>query len=725
MMEDGFFGRRREIAKTRRALSQARLVTLTGAGGVGKTRLAMETAARISQAFPDGVWPVELAPVPDGTLVAKTAATALGGIQAWSARRPQDHLADFLADRRLLIVLDNCEHLLEGCATFVDMLLRRAPALHVLATSRQTLGVEGEHVLAVPPLPVPDPARLPSTAALARCESVRLLLARTMRPTTPRAPGGEPGFVLTTANRRAVATLCTRLEGIPLAIELAAARLGELPLEQVAGQLDDRFTLPTAGGRPAPHRQRTLRNTIDWSHELCTPPQRLLWARLSVFAGGFDLDAAESVCAGAGLDGADILDLVDDLVTRSIIQRVETDGAVRYRMLETIREFGRERLAVSGETRRVACRHRDHYLGLAERAAARWCGPAQRDVLALLRAEHDNLQAALEWSLADPAEAGAALALAAALRYHWCVNGYRHEGRRWLDRALAASPESSPARPTALWAAAWVSLQQGDHEAVAARLEECALLAAERGDEVARAYVLTWRGANAIFQARAAEAIGLLDQAIAVHRRAGDPSGVLTSICLLVTACTDAGDLDRGRAIAERGLSASEELDEHYWRSYILCALGWNTWMRGDDATAEDHLRRALAIELELHDAVGTVSAIEPLSWIAESRGEYFHAARLSAAAGVVRQLTGIPPLLSPNAAVQHARCEQGILQALGKAEARTSRIHARRSCRTIEHAVDYALAVPSVAARSSDSTSRPPESLRTPAQPETATPAR
>lgn len=410
-----FVGRRRDIAEIRRRLADVRLLTLTGVGGVGKTRLALEVAAAARKGFADGVWLVDLAPVQDPATVAEVTATALG-MPDLSARPAVEQLAAYLAERQCLILLDNCEHLVDACAALADALLSAAPGLRVLATSRQTLDLAGEHVFTVAPLSVPD-------------EAVELL--------RDRAAAHRPEFDVTDANRAAVTRLCTRLDGLPLAIELAAARLRTLTVDQVTDRLEDRFALLTGGSRAARPRQRTLRALIDWSYELCTPAERLLWNRLSVFAGGFGLDAAEGVCADAadamveGISRADVLDLLDRLVAQSVVLITEREGQPRYWLLETIRQYGAEKLAESGEGDRVRVLHRDFHRGLAERIADGWYGPGQEEGLARLRAEHGNLRIALEQS--DPSP-------------RW----------RWPPRcASTGAPTASSARADGGWSVPW------------------------------------------------------------------------------------------------------------------------------------------------------------------------------------------------------------------------------------------------------------------------------
>lgn len=389
--------RRRELADIKNLVSAHRLVTLTGVGGVGKTRLALRFAEEIRSSFEDGAWVVELGSVQDGGLLTQTVAAALG-LREQSTRSLDAQLAEHLAHRRMLIILDNCEHLLGHCASFADGLLHTADQLRLLATSRTTLGIGGEHLFTVPPLPVPlcygdsgqgDSGHGPTPAS----EAVELLV--------DRARVVQPGFTVTEENGDAVVALCTRLDGLPLAIELAATRLRSLGVEQVVERLADRFRLLTGGSRVALPRQQTLRALIDWSYDLCSPEEQLLWTRLSVFTGGFDLCAAEHVCAGADLPPEHVLDRVSHLVAQSILLTEQRAGRVHYRMLETIQEYGRERLGESGEEGRLRQRHRDHYLDLVERITAQWCGPEQADGLRRLRAEQDNLRAALDWSASE------------------------------------------------------------------------------------------------------------------------------------------------------------------------------------------------------------------------------------------------------------------------------------------------------------------------------------
>ncbi|MEV1069582.1 LuxR C-terminal-related transcriptional regulator [Streptomyces sp. NPDC050263] len=637
-----FVGRRSDIAEIRRILGSARLLTLTGVGGVGKTRLALEAASASRKAFPDGTWLVDLAPLREPSSVASAAATAVG-IADLGVRPTLDQLAGHLAGRRALIVLDNCEHLVEACAELAGRLLSAGPELHILATSRQTLGIAGEHVLIVSPLSVPD-------------EAVELL--------RDRATALRPGFRITDANWDAVTRLCEGLDGLPLAIELAASRLRTLTVEQAADRLEDRFTLLTGGSRTARPHQRTLRALIDWSYELCGPAERLLWSRLSVFTGSFALDAAEEVCAGEGVPRHEVLDLLDRLVSQSVVLTTDYEGLPRYRLLETIRRYGRERLAESGEEEHLLRRHRDFYLTLASHIADHWYGPGQENALARLRAEHANLLVALDCA-GDPQ---ATLALAAALRFHWCAGGFLGEGRRRLDRALKAAPEPTPARARALWAAAWVALLQGDHSTADEWLAEAGELGERLDDPVVGAYVTGLRGSSALFQGRLEEAESLFEHAIATHP--ADDGGAVAVFVLFQLAATrthlrkpHAAETG-GRAVV---LAAAH--GERWGRAHALWALGYDAWARGDREACMALTRAGLEIERGFNDYIATALMLELLAWATASSGEYERAGGLlGAVRGLWQDIGTDISAFGPQMAEYHVRCEESVLGALGRA---------------------------------------------------------
>ena len=475
-----FVGRRHEIDEVRRLLYSARLVTLIGPGGVGKTRLALRAAADLERDFADGVWFVDLAPLEDAELLADTVAAAVG-VRDQSASQVTATLLEFLADKQLILVLDNCEHLVDACAALTDSLLRAAPGLRIVATSRQSLGIAGEQLMVVPPLAIPEPDQpQPPVEELAAYDAVSLFIQR--------ATAVSPGFRLTESNASAVARVCAMLDGIPLAIELATVRLRSLSVDQIQQRLADRFQLLTAGSRTAVPRQRTLRSLIYWSYELCTAEERTLWARASVFAGDFDLAAAEAVCVGPDLPVEVVMDVLDGLIDKSILSVVEQNGSIRYKMLETVRAFGLESLAASGDRAAMLRSHRDYYGAMAAEVNQQWFGWDQVSWFARLRAERANLRTALDFCLTEPDEAPAGLALAADLWPCWIAGGQPSEGRHWLDRALEQAPEASPTRGMALLVAAWAAAQQEDVAAALSLLTECRVVAQQYGDVATLAY---------------------------------------------------------------------------------------------------------------------------------------------------------------------------------------------------------------------------------------------
>ena len=426
-----FVGREKELAEVKRLLEDNRLLTLTGSGGCGKTRLALAAADELLGGFEDGVWLVELASLADPSLVQAAVASDLG-VREQPGSTSAEVLLGYLRNKEMLLVLDNCEHLVEACAVLAEALLRTCPSLRILATSREAFGVVGETRLAVPPLSLPDPRRLPAVEDLAHYEAANLFVER--------AKAVKSEFALTEENAMSVAQICYRLDGIPLAIELAAARVKVLSAGQIAARLDDRFALLTDGGRTALARQRTLEAAVDWSYELISQGERKLLRQLSVFAGGFTLEAAEAVCSGFPADNelgqGEVLDGLSRLVDKSLVFVAERGGGARYRLLETIRQYGREKLEVSGEAEEIRRRHAGFFLELAERAGPELKGPRQGEWLECLDTEHDNLRAAMRW-MDEEGEAEDAARLAWALWLFWFHRGHQEEGRRWIEGVLA------------------------------------------------------------------------------------------------------------------------------------------------------------------------------------------------------------------------------------------------------------------------------------------------
>ncbi|HKS47735.1 MAG TPA: LuxR C-terminal-related transcriptional regulator [Amycolatopsis sp.] len=646
-----FVGRRREISEVRRLLSVARLVTLTGVEGVGKTRLAEEVAAASGRSFADGVWLVDLASVRDPGLVARAVVSSLGMLDQ-STRAAEEQLVDHLAGRQVLVVLDNCEHLLDACAALCDRLLRTCARLKIVTTSRELLGGPGEHVYPVMPLSLPSSAEAPSSA---EHDAPALLIERA------RAVGVDRP--LTEETREAVVKLCERLDGIPLAIELAASHLRSLSLEEILERLEDRST---GGARTSLPRERTLRTLIDWSYELCSAEERLLWARLSVFAGGFTLEAAEGVCGGPDLLEISIMDSIDRLVAQSVVLPAPAEGPPRYRMLEIIREYGWRRLAEHGEATRLKDRHRDYHVELAERIASGWNGPGQEAALARLRTDHGNLQVALEWSTSRRDGARKALALVAALRYHWCADGFVSEGRRWIDRALKVAEGRSDCtteRIRALWVSAWVMLLQGDQEPAGVALQVCGLLARLVGDQRSRGWATGFHATSAMLRGQLAEAIETSLRAIENHPGEDDLVGM--ALCQLAIAQAHAGD-EWASTTARRAIALADQHGERWSKSYALWALGFDARVHGELPTAAAYARSGLEIQRGFNDHVGTALMIELLTWIAAAGGEHRNAAvLLGAIRSIWRRIGTSIGAFGPHLAEQHTACEETVAAAL------------------------------------------------------------
>ncbi|NMH77432.1 ATP-binding protein [Pseudonocardia xinjiangensis] len=657
-----FIGRKPELAEVRRLLGSSRLLTLTGPGGVGKTRLAVEAGLRIRRAFPDGTWLVDLAAIDDVTRLADAVAAALG-VEELSARGAKEQVRDFLADRLALVILDNCEHLRDGCAELVDHMLRIAPRLRVVATSRQPLEIAGEHVLTVEPLAFPDVDGAVALEDMSRCDAVALLI--------DRATAVQPSFALHSGNRDAVVSLCARLDGLPLAIELAASRLRSLSVEQVVARLDDRFALLTRGNPLALSRQQTLRALIDWSHALCTEEQRLLWARLSVFPGEFDLEAVENVCGGPGVVPAAVVDLVDDLVARSVVVARLTSRGVRYRMLETIRQYGGEILAASGQECEVRRRHRDHYVRTAAELCERWCGPDQSDILTRLRLENINFEAAMDFSLAEPGEEDVALELVSALRYHWTLGGFLAAGHRRLEQVLRAAHHPTRARGDALWVAAWVALLVGQRDTAAARVEECEQLARDLDDEHLQAYGHLLRGSIGLFSGDLTSAAEQFDRGISLMRRCGDTAAVLWGSFQYSLVLSHTGDHAAAQERCEESIRLARRHGEEWAQGAAMWAQAFDRWRSGDvggdlDGSAEAQARRALAMTPNAN-LVSTVLTVELLAWIAASRQRPEEAARLLGASAAMWESFGADiAAFGPDFAEHSAACRETVITHLG-----------------------------------------------------------
>jgi non-specific serine/threonine protein kinase len=630
-----FVGRTREVASAEKLLSGTRLLTLTGPGGVGKTRLALRIAAEVRKAFRDGVWLVELAALEDPDLLVQAAATTLG-IRDWSSRPTQDVLLEYLADKHVLLVLDNCEHLIDACADFVQVLLSVAPDLRVLATSRESLRISGEQLMRVPPLSLPDADRMPRADEVERYEAIKLLSQR----------AADPGFALTPDTISPAIRLCRRLDGIPLAIELAAVRLKTMSIEQLLSGLEHRFSLLTGGSSMALPRHQTLRETVDWSFDLCPPDERKLWARASVFAGEFDLDAAETVCSGDGISPDDVVVLVANLVEKSILTRSDgTHGQqARYHMLDTLRRYGQEKLRAADEERQVRQRHCDWYQCLAEQAAAEWFGPNQAQWVTRLRREHTNLRAAIEFCLAERADVQAGLRIAGALWCYWMPCGFLAEGRQWIEGLLPLAPEPTRARGTALWVYSWAASHQGEPTASDDSAEQCRRMAEQLGDSQMAAYGLQVAGLSALSRGDLADARSFCAEAWRRHRALGHfASPAVMALMQQGFVAGLQGDFDQAVDYAEECVRIAREHGEHWTRSWGLVVLGLALWLRGDHREAIPPLRESIAIKRTLHDLFGLGMAVEFLAWSLTRTDLHEEAAGLFGALERIWPLVGVP----------------------------------------------------------------------------------
>ena len=592
-----FIGRQAELAEAAGHLAAGhRLLTLTGSGGCGKTRLALQVAAGAVDDFPDGAWLIELAALTEPQLVAQAVASVLD-IRDEPGRDLVDVMAEALAVRRLLLVLDNCEHLLLACAELAERLLERCPGVHILATSQETLGVAGEAVTRVAPLALPKP-----TDPLDRMAATDAVALFVDRATLTRSD-----FALIEANRAAVAAICRRLDGIPLAIELAAARVNLLSAAQIAERLDDRFRLLSGGSRTALPRHQTLRATFDWSHDLLSEPEQTLFRRLAVFAGGWTLEATEAIGAGgdgrAGPGGGDTLDLLDRLVSRSLVVVEEQDGASRFRLLETVRQYATERLVAAGDMPVMRARHLAWCAALARAAEPNLTGPDQAEWLHRLAAEYDNLRAAMEWAASETDSAHELLQLAADLWRFWLVRGHWTEGREWLARALAANTATRDATMArALGAAGDLATEQGDHEAASPLLAASLELWQEVDEAEGIAKALNQLGilARARFEYDASR--GLFVDALAIRRSTGNRRGMAVSLRNLGVLAFLQQDHETARALYEEALPLAREVQDKRVIASITYALAAVVAEDGDRQGALLLGKEGLGLARELGD---------------------------------------------------------------------------------------------------------------------------
>ena len=628
-----FVGREREKQEVERLLGATRLLTITGTGGSGKTRLAQEVARDLSEDYQDGVWLAELAAVAEGSLVVGAVAEVLG-VPEQPGRPPGATLVDALRDKHLLLVLDNCEHVVDSVAHLAEYLLRSCPGLRILATSREILGAAGEVYWQAPPLSGPDPANEDTPEELEGYESVRLFVQR--------ARYRNPAFVLTGQNAGAVAEICARLEGIPLAIELAAARVG-FSVQEIARRLDDSLRLLTSGNRTATPRQRTLRGALDWSHDLLSEPERVLFRRLSAFTGGWTLEAVEVVGSGDGIEEQEVLDLLSGLVDKSLVLAEATgEGTLRYRLLDPVRQYARERVRERSESKAVRLRHARWCLEMVEEARGGLQGPEQASWVGVMQKEHANAQAALSWSL--EAEPETALRLAASLGYFWYRYGRIGEGRHWLEAVLARTDGvESDTRAKTLRLAGVLSEESGLYERAEKLHEQGLALYRWLGNNEGVAASLTSLGALAYAVGDLERAMLLTQESLELKRELGDERALMSSRNNLGEMMQKAGRLAEAQVLFEENLKSDEILGDEWGTAVSRLNMGILAIEQRDLTRSVTLLLEALRAFVRLGDEDASTECLDSLAGAAGARGDWVRAATLFGAAEAAREELGTP----------------------------------------------------------------------------------
>ncbi|MCX5208356.1 LuxR C-terminal-related transcriptional regulator [Kitasatospora sp. NBC_00240] len=679
-----FVGRRQDIGAVKGALSEARVVTLTGAGGVGKTRLAMRVATELRRAFADGVRFVDLSTATDPAAMRSSVVDALG-IHDQSTRDSTDVIADFLRDRQMLLVLDNCEQIAGDCASLVNALIRRSPRIRILATSRERLWVTGEYVWRVPSLSVPDkegeadgartstaPAEYPSLALFAE----RAAMVGGTSPDREDWPD--------------VAELCRMLDGLPLAIELAAAQTRMFSPAQLVRRFDERLGSLRGLDRAAPPRHRTLEAAIDWSHELCSPAERLLWARASVFAGWFGLDAVEGVCSGEGLPREKVIDTIAGLVDKSVLVPEEHLGEVRYRLLETLARYGRARLREAGDEKTLTRRHRDWYLRLAEQMAAEWFGPDQLEWARRLQREYLNLRAAMEYSLAPPlGEGRVGLRFTAALMPYWYGGCQLSEGRVWLERALASDREPTLARAMSLRNLASICAILRDFPVAEGALRECRALADHLHDPLVAAQTAATEAHLAVIRSDYATALDRATAALAFPGYAVRPERAAL-LPTLAIACALLGDYDGAASAFEEAQRCSAESGARFDLSWALVGRAIAALFAGENRAVIRFAREAMVIARDFHNALCISKAPTLLFCSTAADGDFTRGAVLLGVQRRICHALGVSGLANDAETVLINATTSQIRKELGERSFEAA--VARGFALDLDEAIDYAL---------------------------------
>ncbi len=723
-----FVGREREIAEIRSLVREARLVTLTGTGGAGKTRLSLQIGAAAAAEFPDGAWFVELAPLTDPALVPQAVARVLGvkelaGIPIFEA------VSRHLAARTCLLLLDNCEHLVDDVAPLSQTLLATCPGLRILASSREPLRVVGEVTYRVPSLATPDPKVTRDANALLQHAAARLF--------ADRALAVKPGFRITDAESAVVADICHRLDGIPLAIELAAARVRSLSLAELSARLDDRFRVLTGGARTVLPRQQTLRALFDWSYDLLDDAEKAIFRRSSVFSGGWTLEAAEQVCSENEAERDVIVDLLTALVDKSLVVAEEREGQTRYRLPETLLAYGRERLRESGEEARWRQRHLVFFLSFAEAHEPKFRMEDLRSSGDRMEQEHDNLRAALSWSIADAAEAESALRLAALLWWFWVVRGFLSEGRTWLERILTTLPPDQyrMLRGAVLYGAGRLAQAQDDLDTAQARFEECLAIARAFGKPTGVANTLRSIGTVASIRGDYGTARSMNEQSLAMSRDTGEPMGTAAALGNLGRLAQEQEDYEAARRLHEESLAIWRQIGNRRGAALATGFLGLVDLHQGRSESALHRLEESLAVlreqggpgavamlqgflatahaergdldaarrlyvesllaQTQLGDRSSTIGCVEGLALACLGQGEQERAARLLGGVERLREALGTP--LPPCERTRHDRILHAALASV-EDRGRFDRKREEGRALTLEALVEEALRPPAAA---------------------------
>lgn len=705
-----FIGREKEMADVKRLLGATALLTIVGTGGSGKTRLAQQVGADLLPEYTDGVWLAELAPLSDPALVPQTIAATLG-VREEPGRTITQTLAEYLKSRRLLLLLDNAEHLLAACAPLAGALMRACPDLRLMVTSREGLGIAGETTYRIPSLSLPDPRIDRTPESLSQYEAVRLFI--------DRAAAVQPAFAVTNQNAPAVAQLCHRLDGIPLAIELAAARVRALSVEQIAARLDDRFRLLTGGSRTALPRQQTLRALIDWSYDLLSDSECVLLRRLSVFSGGWALEASEKVCADApaGVEKPDalapagmveeweVIDLLTGLVDKSLVVYEEKGGAARYRLLETVRQYAADKLTESGEREAFRSRHRDYFLSVVQEARAKMEGPEAVATLDCLETEHDNLRAALDWAAQDASSEGGetGLLMASSLQRFWEVRGYLNEGRERLRVALshpATMHTANRARGDALSGAGNLARNQGDYAAAKALHEESLSVRRAIDDRTGMMASLNNLGNVATAQGDYAAASALLEEALALSRELGNPNVEAVILLNVGFARLRQDHYEEAWRLLEAARLLCETLGKTITLLHVYGVMGDAARKQGDRTNARLRYRDCLRLCREVGDRAVTANVLENLAdgvarpdaaaetQAAVDGSEQVRAVELLGAASALRERLNLQPDAQEKEEVE--RIGRALMAALGEMSFLSAFMRGREM--GWEQAIEYAL---------------------------------